>query len=135
MTIKLSDISGGGGLPKLAPDLTYPADRFDLSDDTFERITGIDGSAGLTTALSLTGKFYISLIRFQDLTLENITIRLTIDGVIIWDSTFLVGTSAPQNLLGDTPSEVIQCNSSFLLEIATTTDNNCQLYYLARPIL
>lgn len=136
MTILLSSLGGGGGLPQLAPDLSFPANI--NANDGAITVTNIDGSSGLTTALSLSGKWSIGLLRFQSLTSESITIKLTVDGVVIWN-TALTPPSSNLVLLGNTSTsstrEFFQCESSLLLEIQTTTDSNCQLAYVARPIL
>jgi len=127
----------GGGLPKLAPDLTYPSDKL-VGGASYKRITGIDGSSALVTALSLSGKFYINFIRFSGLIAESMTFKLTIDGVIVWNNSFTV--TATEVFLGTLPnstlsiSETIQCDTSFLLEIQTTTDTDVTLDFLARPI-
>lgn len=134
--IPLSNITSGIVLPRLAPDLSFPSG---VGGSGAYRITGIDGTGGLTTALSLTGgAFSVSLLEFTALTSENVTIKLTIDGVVIWNDTFVSGTSLP--LLGVSEGAVgvageIQCESYFLLEIQTTTDTSVTLDYLARPIL
>ena len=131
---------GGGALPSLAPDLTYPGDRLSLNLKTYKEITGINASLGLTTALSLSGKFAISLLRFKDISTGLMTIKLTVDGVVIWNDSFTGTGTNSQYLLGNTSggagvSETIQCNTSFLLEIQTATDPSVDLYYMARPIL
>lgn len=136
MTIRTSSFGGTGGIPKLSPDLTFPAD-INANDGTLT-ISGIDGSAGLTTALSLTGKWSIGMLRFNSLTAENVTIKLTVDGIVIWDATQSIPSTFFQ-LLGNVSTsscrEYISCNSSFLLEIQTATDTDCSLNYVARPIL
>ena len=137
MTIEIG--KAGGGLPQLAPDLTYPADRKNLNVKTYKEITGIDASGGLTTALSLTGKFAVSLANFLNTTAESMTIKLTIDSVVIWNATFLA-TSGAQYILGDSGggngvAETILCNDSLLLEVQTTADTSINLQYMARPIL
>jgi len=120
-------------LVRLAPDLDFPA-----SGATYKIITGINASAGLTTAISLTGKFCITLLRLDAVAAENVTIKLTIDGVVIWDASF-VSSNSTQNLLNGLaagiPQEAIQCNSSLLLEVQMATDTSISLIYLARPIL
>ena len=129
----------GGGLPQLAPDLTFPADRI-ATQSTYKRIDGIDATGGLTAALSLTGKYIVNYLSFTANAVENNTIKLTIDGVVIWDSTFipgansivLFGNRARTNAGSD---ESLQCNTSLLLEIQTTSDNSISLEYIARPIL
>lgn len=136
MTIRTSSFGGTGGLPKLSPDLTFPA-NVSAADGTIT-VTGIDGSAGLATALSLTGKWSIGMLRFNNLTAENVTIKLTVDGIVIWNDTQSIPSTNFQLLGGVSTSssrEFISCNSSFLLEIQTTTDNDCALNYIARPIL
>tara|TARA_R110002096_G_scaffold252924_1_gene445850 strand:- start:113 stop:523 length:411 start_codon:yes stop_codon:yes gene_type:complete len=136
MTIKTSAL-GGGGPPKLAPDLTYPSSLG--ANRGFTTIAAIDASSGLTTALSLTGKFSIDLLQFSLLTAENITVKLTIDGVVIWNDTFsVVGTTL--QLFGSDSStsttiSTMQCEASLLLEIQTATDTDISLDYTARPVL
>ena len=137
MTIKLINKGGSGGsLPRLAPDLTFPSTP--LGPTTTTRSVTINPVGALTTALSLTGKFYIGALSFAGLTAETITIKLTVDGVVIWNDTFSSGLGV--SLLGEGSttnaySDVMQCNSSFLLEIQTLTDTIVTLNYLARPIL
>tara|TARA_R110002096_G_scaffold135425_1_gene287067 strand:- start:110 stop:535 length:426 start_codon:yes stop_codon:yes gene_type:complete len=133
------EITINGVTPVLAPDLTYPGDRLGLGTQTIKQISGIDASAGLTTALSLTGgKYVVSLLQFVIVALENITIKLTVDGIVVWNSTYLV-PSATQTLLGTISAtgqpELIQCNDSFLLEVQTTADTDIALRYLARKTL
>jgi len=90
----LSSVTGGGGGGiKLAPDLTFPSSIIGVAGYT--RISGIDGSSGLTPALSLSGKFVIDLLEFSSLASETMTFRLTVDTVPIWDDTF----TAPATLL------------------------------------
>ena len=136
MTILISSLGACGSLPQLAPDLSFPANL--NANDGVITVTNIDGSSGLTTALSLSGKWSISLLRFQNLTSESITVKMTVDGVVIWN-TSLTPPSSILTLLGhigtSSTREFFQCESSLLLEIQTTTDNNCQLAYVARPIL
>ena len=143
MTINTSSF-GGGGLPKLTPDLLF-FDRQGGSNIIYSTAT-IDASGGLTTALSLTGKYMLNSVGFVNLTNETVTVKLTIDGVIIINNTFTVsgtsisvintynGVSATTTLsqMGFTP---VGCDSSFLLEIQTATDTSILLQYNVRPIL
>ncbi len=138
MTIKLSS-KGGGGLPKLAPNLTFPSSLSGTSGHSV--ITGINAVGSLTTALSLTGKFMIDLLRFDGLLAESMIFKLTVDGVVIWNDTFtpasnllLIGNDNTAGIASAGMSP-IQCDSSLLLEVQTTTDTSINLYYLARPIL
>jgi hypothetical protein len=139
----LSSVAGGGGGAgvTLAEDLTFPSSINGLVGAV--TVSGIDGSSGLTTALSLTGKFIIDTLIFTGITLESMTFKLTVDGTVIWNDTF-VTTQTSLALLGDSQtlaggmgvnSSSIQCNSSLLLEIATTADTSVDLSYLARPIV
>jgi hypothetical protein len=137
----LSSTVGGGGLPQLAPDLTFPSSL--AGNAGYKRITGINAVGTLTTALSLSGKFYVNALRFEAITAETITIKLTVDGVVIWDDTWanigtilkLFGRTGADATATDETVEAIQCNESFLLELQTLTDASVTLVYLARPIL
>lgn len=138
--IKLSKIAGGGGgLPQLAPDLNYPANKDNANNYYF--ITGIDASGGLTPVLSLSGKFEISNLALHDQTVESNTYKLTVDGVVIWNAT-RPGQGTPDLFIGGTLNSssaatdaVISCETSFLFEVQTATDTSIALQYLARPIL
>jgi len=135
----LSSVSGSGGLPKLAPDLTYPSDKSVAAN--YIRITGIDATGSLTTALSLTGKFLITDIELSFLAAETSTVKLTVDGVVIWNDTYTTSTSTTVllggavNIGSNHADAVIQCETSLLLELQTITANSVILDYLARPIL
>ena len=127
----------GGGLTKLAPDLSFPSDR--AVGQEYIEVTGIDCSSGLTTVLSLTGgKFAIPFVRMVNMTNESVTIKLTIDGVVIYNDTFVLGTTSYQ-VIGNadaSPNDIliIQCDSTFLLECNTTADTSIDLRYIAKPI-
>jgi len=137
--ILLSTLVGGGGLTRLAPDLTWPSSK-QSATVTYERITGINAQGSLTTALLLTGKFSISYLFISGWTAEAVTIKLTIDGEVIWNDSFSA-TLTSENLLGQLssaglgPQEVISCDSSLLLEIQTATDTSITLDHTTRPIL
>ena len=146
MTILLNSLVGGGGVPQLAPDLTYPSSKAS-SGNNYESITGIDASSGLTTVLNLTGKHVVSLLWFRNMTTENNRVRLTVDGTVIWDDTYTMaagGATPGELLLGTIVSttspiaavpEVISCNTSLVLELETATDTNVTLLHMSRPIL
>jgi len=136
--IKLSTVVGGGGLPKLAPDLTFPSSLF--SNTGYSKISGINAVGSLTTALSLTGKFAIDLLQFENITPETMTVKLTVDSVVIWNDSF--SASSLIRLIGsrtgasnDVPATSISCDTSLLLELQTTADASVDLTYLVRPIL
>jgi len=130
------NVGGGGGGFKLAPDINYIANKVSATINTI-RISSIDPSAGFATALDLEGKFYVTLLILGDLNTSGSTdIKLTIDGVLIWDSS-ITNTSSSLAMLGSTTStqEAIYCESSLLLEVRKTDDSDIYLDYLARPIL
>ena len=134
MTIEVG--VGSGGLPKLAPNLTWPSSLASNNGSVF--IGAINAVGSLTTVLSLTGKYAIDLLRFDGLASESMTFKLTIDGVVIWNDTFspsaglrLFGSNTATN--SSTPS-TMQCDASLLLEVQTTADASIGLYYVARPI-
>ena len=127
-----------GVMPQLAPNLTWPADT--NGESAITTVTGIDPSAGLTTVLSITStKGYISYAALGGVLSEAFTIKLTIDGVIIWNdsktmvssTSILIGGSSTTNLMYD----VVQFDDSFLLEVQSATDTNISFSYLLRKIL
>ena len=142
MTINTSSF-GGGGLPKLTPDLLF-FDRQVSSAEMYAQSI-IDPSGGLITALSLTGKYMINSVGFFQLTSEAVTIKLTIDGTVIINNAFTSSTSI--NVINTTVGKALVsgssqmgfaplgCDSTFLLEIQTATDNAVTLQWNARPIL
>jgi len=136
--VALSKLISDGGLPKLAPDLDFPSQSFSSGFKTLS----FTPAGSLTTVLSLTGKWAISTLALFGMTAETHTIKLTVDGVVIWDSTYVTGTSqmllgfsSSSNILNSANDTVIKCGSSFLLEVQSATDNDEVLYYNARPIL
>jgi len=132
--IPLTSVAGASGLPRLAPDLTFPSR---IANAPYEEVN-INPVGSLTTALSLTGRYAIHLLYFTNLTAETVTVKLTVDGEVKWNDTFTSGTV--MNLLGTSStvsasSDSIECNSSLLLEIQTATDTSVNLRFLTRPIL
>ena len=134
MTIKTSSLGGGGSLSRLAPDLNFIADK------TSNGYTAInfDPSSGLTTALSLTGKFAIPFMRIENITSESFTIKLTINSVVIWNRSRVM-TATDEYLTGSSNAAwadiPFSCNTSLLFEVQTTSDSSVDLFYTARPIL
>lgn len=107
----------------------------------------VDASTGLTTALSLTGKYAISSIFLSSLVSGQYRIKLTIDDVVIYDDTSSSGDyfailgmyrHGASSILeyGSTYLPVI-CESSMLLEVdsSATSDTTVYVNYCARPIL
>ncbi|RKZ97224.1 MAG: hypothetical protein DRQ42_09815 [Gammaproteobacteria bacterium] len=138
MTVLTSGfLQNSGASLRFAPDLTWPSR---VTSAGVETAAALDMSGSLQTALELTGKYAISYLNLYNLTAEVCTIKLTVDGVVIWNATFTPGTTLP--LLGSIAGQangnndmVMQCDSSFLLEIQTAADTSIDLDYIARPIL
>lgn len=135
MAIKLSTKSGGGVM-RLAPDLTRLSTQ--VAGSSTVQVTGINPQGALTEILSLTGKYYISIIIITAMTAETVTCQLTIDGVDIYNQTFTSSTSL--NILGTAGSArqesgYFLVNSSLSLKLQTATDTSVTLEYLVRPIL
>lgn len=133
----LSTIAGGARHVKLAPDLDRPS-RIS-SVNTYETTTAINTSGSLTEVLNLVGRYAISYVALSNMIAESITIKLTIDGVIIYNDSF-VATSTAHLLIGEgsTGSKdqiIIQCDESFLLEVQTATDTSIDVLWTARKIL
>lgn len=128
--------AGGGAGFRLAPDLNYISNKVSNTANQI-RISGIDPSAGFTTALNLNGKFLISYMLFGSLSSTgSIDVKLTIDDVLIWD-TSTANTVTSLSLIGTQNSiqETIYCDSSLVLEVSKADDSDIYLDYLARPIL
>lgn len=137
--------SGGDAGFKLAPDIG----GLDSNNDPlgYKSVT-INASSGLTTALSLTGKFAISSMFFSFISQGAYVIKLTIDGVVIYndnvDNYFdyinILGMYRHGGSSGfEAASTYLPtiCESSLLLEIdsSATGDTSFYLNYSARPIL
>ena len=127
--------AAGGGLPELAVDLTYPSSL--LANNPYSQVFPIDASSGLTTALSLSGKYAVSHLDFRNMTSESNNYKLTVDGEVKIDDTFVSGTS--QSIVGNNSTTlydgvVIECKKTLLLQIQTATDTSILLNFVARAI-
>lgn len=136
---KLSSVIGGadGGVA-LAPDLTFFSTR--VAGANLITITGIDATGVLTEVLGLTGRFIINKVTLSGLIANDLdSIKLTIDGVVIWNETGLSSNATTERLIGslsaDEWSESIICETSFSLEVLMSTDTDIDVTYNARPIL
>ena len=134
----LNSLVGGGGGIKFAPNLNFPSSL--TAQRGFVVVEGINATGGLTTILSLSGKFIIDGLWFTGLSTEAVTIRATLDGELLWDDTFasgvgylLGGPAGSNNSVSGATSTI--CEESFTLEIQTTTDTDFDFNYLVRPIL
>lgn len=134
----------GSAIPKLAPDLNFIQDTaFGSGAASIRTTANIDPSSGLTPVLNLIGKFEVSMLQLANITGgDATTVRMTVDGVVIWNSSKVFGVADP-GLMGAAGAiaangamgESFICNSSLLIEIQTTTDVEMKLNYRARPIL
>lgn len=138
MTIEVGRV---GGLPRLAPDLNIIADRATAASGAslFRQTGDIDGTSGLTVGLSLTGKFELSSLMIKDNVAENYTLKLTVDGVVIWNASNTLPSNT--NLIGIVgrigvgSADPFVCDQSVLLEVESTTDTAFKFGYVVRPIL
>lgn len=145
MATSLKQVVGGGGAGfKLAPDLNYISNN-DSPSITYKTIN-VDPSGSLTTALSLSGKYAISGLVLTLIANEDITVKLTIDGVVIINETIAFdgganGISVLGEVASASPSSprgagiITVCEESLLLELETVTDTSVNVTYIARPIL
>jgi hypothetical protein len=131
----------GGGLIKLSPQL----DRFDNQSNNgrflYTEITGIDCTGALTTVIQLDGKWALISGVLLSTASESIVIKLTVDGVVIWNSTFVASTNGVAILAAagnSTSFEIsdlnIICETQLLLEVETITASSVRFIYNARPI-
>lgn len=131
-----------GGLIRKAPDLTYFSTKA-VSSNGISTISAINPSAGLTTAISLSGKWAIFGLLFPSPLAETYTIKETIDGVVTLNESFTANTTGISVWNGQSGSlssapglqSAFGCNSTYLLEIQSTTDTNIDLQYNASPLL
>ncbi|MBE16514.1 MAG: hypothetical protein Unbinned6354contig1000_1 [Prokaryotic dsDNA virus sp.] len=138
MAINIPYKGGSDVLPRLAPDLTWPSAPA-TANVTYVQVLSINATGGLTTALSLTGKYAVSHLAFINMTAETVTVKMTVDDVVIWNDTFTSGNAVElfgsRTVSGAGPDEVMMCEKSLLLEVQTATDTDIRLNYVARPIL
>ena len=110
---KLDSYLGSSGYAQLAPvvgSVEYGTDAITVS--------AVDATAGLTTLISLTGKYAVTYINISDLsTTTTYTFRLTIDGVLIFNSAFTTsGAGTTGNNFEVLNGMAVLANTSLLLE-------------------
>ena len=132
------DIGGGDGavLPRMAPDLLYLSTK--QSTGMQHKTVSMTGTTSLVTALQLTGKWAIQKLSLAPIVEGSLTVKLTIDGETIWDTT-VPTTNTDVAMLGGAASsfwvdEAYMCNSSLKLEVKHSVAATMSLNYLARPI-
>ena len=140
MSVKtFQSLAGSQGLNKLAVDTTYFEDRGNGAGPDVN-ISAIDATGGLTTILSLTGKFHIHAFFVTAILANNLDHwKLTIDGVVVNEEDGMSSNSTSIGMFGvqdgDVGDQGIICHESFLLQIQTTSDNSISFWYRVQPIL
>jgi len=130
-------VGGGGGLSKLAADLTWPSTPGNGVE--YVTVTGINAMGALTTALSLTGKFALGHLSLQNMIAETTTVKLTIDGAVVFNDVGFTSFASAQ-LIGGLSNVTYQpfgfsVSNSLLLEVQKLTDTSIDVRYTARPIV
>lgn len=129
------DIGGGDAqvLPRMAPDLLYLSSK--TREDVLSKAVSLTGTTSLVTALQLTGRWAISELYLMNYTAGTLTVKLTIDGEVIWDTTItLSGSYTPFAMLGYQDDELYMCASSLKLEVKHSSSTSMLLKYMARPM-
>lgn len=129
-------------LVRFAPDLDWPSRLSgQAAEQPFETNT-FDPSGTLTEALGLSGKFAIYGLMLQSMPVAELcTVKLTVDGEIIWNAVDFTPGFGNILLLGDITVSAsnshfapFMCESLLSLEVQTAADNSVILQYLVRPI-
>lgn len=131
-----SVVGGGGGLVKLAPDLTFPSS---LSAGVgYASVTKDTTTGGLVELKGASEKSALLFFQLDSVPTESITIKLTIDGVVIWNDTFIAPSTSlllvGNNLASSTSADSFQCDSSYSLEMTSTTGGAVVVKNLVRPL-
>lgn len=139
MALLSSIVGGDGGNFEFAPETI--TNQSVVSGFVLEAVAV---TAGVYSPLiSATGKFSLSFLRLSDLATENHSIRMTIDGVEIWNIVNVPITGGQMLLFGGNSTvgvnvgnvtETRQINTSMLLEIKTTNDTAVTANYQLRPV-
>ena len=131
MSATLQSIASSNEFIRLAPNTSYPED---IGVQPYKVVSAVDTSAALTEILALTGKYAIGFIEvISILNAQSIDVKLTIDGVVIWDDNIASSGTALYLLPGRNQGYIV--NESLSLEIRVVTDTNISLYYQVHPIL
>ena len=131
MSASWSEITGGSAGIRQGADLTLPS-RIDGTSG-FESVANIDTTTGgLVEVISFAGKLNVTALAINNLPIESITIKWTVDGDVIHNDTFS-NTDSNSRILGiegDLPAIV---NTLAVLEITSTTGTTVGLTFSARP--
>lgn len=102
-----------GSLPKLAPDLTFPSSLASSADTKLT--TSTDTSGALTTVLNLTGKRALGALSVT-LPIEVVTVKLTVDGDVIFNDVGYSNTISITQLVGSSSTAINRDATSYLVE-------------------
>lgn len=139
MTIEVGS-SGGSSALEFAPEAITAGEA--MNNTTSITIAVTPGS--YSTLLTATGKFNLNFISVSGVAVENHRIRLTADGVVVWNTGDLAITTGSMILFGGNSTvgfnigAVVEnrlIKTSILLEIQTTADTSVNLNYRLRPVL
>jgi len=121
-------------LPQLAPDLNLLSAM--EGSEPIKYLTGINISSALTTALNITGKGQIEHLRITAATstTNNLTVKLTVDEVVIWNSIVSKSDTTLYPLGFSNSSNPYMFNSSLKLELYQPSNTNASIRYASRPI-
>jgi len=140
MAVKpLTSLLGQNAGVRLAPQLDYFSTRA-ASSVPYQQLGGLDITAGLTTVVSLTGKFEILGIWANLIGAADIDqIKMTIDGIVVSDSDEWRGNTTVMNPYGasdmDNGLARFRCDESFLFQMEADSDASMTFTYSVRAIL
>ena len=140
MTVKtFQSLVPSEGIQLLAPQLDFITTRA-ATTVPYQNISAIDASGGLTTLLSLTGKWWIRMIFMSGMTSNDVDhYKLTVDGVVVFEEDGLGSNNTNYGHFGaldmDWGDMGVVVLSSFLLQMETNVDTSMNLSYIAQPIL
>ena len=122
------------GLPQLAPDLTYPKDKTSAAVQS-KQVAATVGDTPVTI-LSVSGKCLLSTLSLNGLATNSstLTIELVVDGVTIWNTSF-ISTGVSMTLLGGTGDfNGYTAGSTLTLRLTQSTSSSVTCTFLVRPI-
>ena len=108
-----------------------------MSGQNAERVSSVDTTTGgLVTVISTSGKFALSHITLSLMPVESLTVKMTVDGVVIFNDTF----SNPSSNLkiydsNSKPNPVFLSKTSLSLEVESSTGTGVQCDFIARASL
>lgn len=136
--VNLSKISGSNSLIELAPDLGRLSRQ--VNGGIVEAQNGIDATSGVVELLNEVGKYSVGLLELSGLlAADTITVVLTVNGVDIFNSTWVIPGTTLKIFSGtNSGAQVDQefmVRDSIQLTLITTTSTNVSFTSSLRPIL